>query len=373
MEALDTNLNTEPPGSVNEKGVLFGHKGFLFLSRTKSQEGRWLLPLENSLFDGILKTILLYRANAEAHGTRYFAIAQGPESFVNAAHYPRAPNVWITDHPKLADCLLHDATPRLIATCGKSFYKTDVHLTPWGAIEMALVLAETTGLANPSQLAYLSTSLPKMVRERAEPFIGETGGRCSPPQSELGFRFVPPIEIKAAAFDGRPEFTHRHPQEGDLVVTQSEQALIDKTVLIFGSSFVNAMLGPLSMMFSKVIWARSMRYVYWDLVKASKPDCVVSWVQGRGQLDAFPNDDEAPPPFFSTSKHTKRKLAMREKNKDLFVDTFPGALALAHSKHRPSSQWIASVMGSRNYVQDTIRPRIARAEIGDSGLGKSVP
>lgn len=370
MEPLDTNLNPEPPGSVNEKGVLFGHNGYLFLARTRNQEVRWLQPLEDALFDGIRTTVLRYRAEAEALGVRYCAIAQGPESFVNAAHYPRTPNVWITGDPRIADSLLVDATPSLIADRQRSFFKTDVHLTPFGAISMALVLARSTELVDPNQLTFLSKSLPRLVRNQGERFVGETGRRCTPPRSEPSFRFVPPIEIKATAFDGPAEFSHRHPQEGDLVVAQCESALVDKTVLVFGSSFVNALLGPLSMIFSKVIWARSKRYVYWDLVRASKPACVVSWVQGRGQLDVFPNTDVAPPPFFAISKHTKRKLTMREKNKDLFVETFPGALALAHSIHTPSSQWISSVIGSETYIQDTIRPRLWHADLGNGGLSR---
>lgn len=365
MEPLDTNLNPEPPGSVNEKGVLFGHKGFLFFKRTAGQAVRWYQPVSDELIGAIRGTNASRIARAKALGATYASVLQPGKSVTLPHVYPVEPAINIADHPRFPDTLAIDATATLRGIGEASFWKTDPHLAPRGAIAMAILFARATGLVPEQSVVFLEASLPKLVERRAEIFVGETGMRCSPPRGEWGTRFAPAATISAAAYDGKADFTQKHPQEGDLVLAYCPDALIDKTLVVFGTSMVNAYIGPLAHIFARVIWARTQRYVYWDVVEAAKADAVISLTQGGSSHDVFPTDDDEAPGFMAISKYTGRTLVLRDSNPHLFAEMLPGLMASAKKAQPPSKAWLDNVVGVKAYKQDIVRPRFTDAPPAD--------
>jgi hypothetical protein len=365
MEPLDTNLNPEPAGSVNEKGVLFGHQGFLFFKRTAGQAVRWYQPVSDQLIADIRRSNAARIDRAHTLGATFSAVLQPGKSVTLPHVYPGEPAINIADDPRFPETLALDATATLRGIGEACFWKTDPHLAPRGAIAMAILFARATGLVPEQSLVFLETSLPKLVERRTAFFVGETGIRCSPPRGEWGYRFAPALTISAAAYDGKADFTQKHPQEGDLVLAYSPDALFDKTVVVFGTSMVNAYIGPLAHIFTRVVWARTQRYVYWDVVEAARADAVISLTQGGSSHDVFPTDDYEAPAFMAISKYTGRTLVLRNNNPHLFADMLPGLMESAKNAPPPSTPWLDNVVGVKGYKQNVARPRFTDAPPSD--------
>lgn len=342
-------------GTINPNGVLFGRDSMLFIVSARERMEREQRPIAEAVFEGCRAALASRETRVKQLGSRYLGVFVPGRVTFHADKYTAPIRDFSAEMDRLVRLGLCDTTPRLRDAKGPPFWNTDFHFAPHGAVAIALAIGEASGFLSQDSLAFATASLPKLIEPVDHPFLGEIGMRCDPPITEPKLVFRPPIPVQGSAFDGLADLKQKHPQEGDLVIAHSPEALVDKTVVVFGTSLVNALMGPLSTMFSTVIWARTHQYVYWDVVEAANADLVVSLYSGATIDSCFPVDDADAPPFLAVSKITGRRLLLRDTNVGLFARSLPGLMAKGVVPTTISAKWRENVIGKKGFVLDENR------------------
>jgi hypothetical protein len=349
-----------PPVGTISNGVMFGGDGFLFPQERQRLRER-MTSVEPEFFDFAAKRIQERHDRASSLGARYLAASLPGRAYMMRDIYPiKAPPPLFT-HERFGEIGILNLSPWYEPDGPRNFWRTDFHHGPLGNVNAAIGIAENSGLLTEGEVSYIKKLLPGLVRPTGKTYVGELGMRLTPHIGEPEYDFNRVTAAAEVAYDGPPERKHKHPQEGDMVVAETPDALVNATVVVFGTSMVNGLIPPLGHIFSRVIWARTWQVMYWDIVEVAKANLVVSLYSATRLQDIFSHDDADAPAFMDIPNFTGRRLTLRGKFPDVFSRGLPGIMATRNTGKVPGQSWKDLVIGTPGYEVDKfgVRHKVA--------------
>ncbi len=164
------------------------------------------------------------------------------------------------------------------------FYQTDTHYSALGSLvvsqEICRLLAD--GLADSLE------AMTKVYRITEDDFSGDLGSKFTPPLGERTHR----VHSISTADAIRASNGGRQGNDGLMVLHENLSSVSDKTLLIFGDSFMSALLPFMTHVFRRVIFCRT-RYFHTELVAAISPDVIFCGMAER-YLSACQRDLQRP-------------------------------------------------------------------------------
>lgn len=159
------------------------------------------------------------------------------------------------------------------------FLPLDTHLTDYGSLSVLRMMLEAIGLKGDAALERIRARIVRPQRWK-----GDLGGKFDPPLFQEGVLLEPDWPLRA--FHSRDGFN-----DGTVDIVLNPEALVDKTVLLFGDSFFRMMLSHLSAMFNRVIFLRT-RFIHLEMVTLIRPDVIFTGNAERN-LSNVSSDSEA--------------------------------------------------------------------------------
>jgi hypothetical protein len=174
---------------------------------------------------------------------------------------------------------------------GRSYYKTDTHWTAAGMMLCALKIAEAANFSETEK-----TQLIEAMKAQSAPlnktFFGDLGRKLDPRQGEEVIwprraPWVTMVENGIGHIDGNPF------NDGRMVVSENPESVTDKTLLIFGDSYLFSALPYIELSFRKLVFCRT-RFFHREMVAMVQPDIIVCQAAERYTREVSP-DSKAPP------------------------------------------------------------------------------
>ncbi|MCC0076860.1 MAG: hypothetical protein H6898_09790 [Rhodobacter sp.] len=280
-----------------ENQVLFGENGDLFLVGGGHSILRFMqgadLPARTAqmLHDNLVRR----KAISEHYGAQFLHLI-APEKYVvypenlpidNPGHMARS---YLTagfgDAIYPVDVLRN---PRR----GRSYPLTDTHWSPHGILAIVEDLALRCGI-EVERIAQVAAAVSDEIFEDGAVFYGDLGRKLDPKQGDPQLKFGTPFHC--TTFDNGLGHDFNSPfNDGRLIVVDAQQACSDKTLLIFGDSYLYHALQLLALFFRRIVFMRT-RFYHEEMVQMVQPDVVVSQMAERYMGSIAP--DEVAPPFF---------------------------------------------------------------------------
>ncbi|MCA0912779.1 alginate O-acetyltransferase AlgX-related protein [Marinobacter nauticus] len=275
LGSVNTPPMEGPAGGILK--VLRGRNGWLFLDNDTNNSvdqfcGRLRLTPEGL---GQWKSYLsgLGRLAHESGAATAMLVAPSKESVLGEEYHPMAagrlgPMDQILELPE-AGLIVHPEK-ELKALAAESFQQTDTHWTHKGALAGTRALGQRLGIA-PGDFDQCFAADKYRVATK----VGDLGNKLNPPQScevevLTSFRF----QAHRVYDNGLPNF-------GRVIVTRWDDALLDETCLVFGSSSSYSMFNYLARLFRYMVFVHSAGNVDASLLRACKPRYLITQTNAR--------------------------------------------------------------------------------------------
>ncbi len=278
----------KPPGSI-ESGVLIGHDGYLFLAGGEHDVSAYVTgkrEVEPVNFEIFRRNVLSRAAWAAGRGARYLQLIMPDKQSIIPEVWPlglpvRLGEVYLGRLAEVQPLCLYPAG--ILAQHGRRVTsRTDTHLSDYGSLLVATLLAETvTGEAQADMFATLSAML---TLEKPLP-------------NDLGHRLDPPVRETCMRMSAAPPGTwlgNRIPggNNGGVDLRFNPQARYRKCVVFFGDSFGRDVAAMLQHWFTEVYFFRT-GFFHPEIATLCGPDIVITETVER-YLDACVDDEERP-------------------------------------------------------------------------------
>jgi hypothetical protein len=280
-------------------GVLIGRDDELFLMGGMHWIYRFALgmgQIEEKHIRTFRENLQTRRRIADAYGIPYVHII-APEKYViypeNMPFEPRGSMAepYLRNHEN-AD-LIYPCEILVNNALGRSYDRTDTHWSAAGRVAMALMIARRAGLPSSAiergeAVLKAAISGPPVLN-----FAGDLGRKFSPPRQEkaLLFRRPYPVQLSENGLVHLDGTTHN---DGRLIVAESGcPEALDRSLLIFGDSYLHLTIDYLAAFFKRIVFCRS-RFIHAEMVAMVRPDMIVSENAER-YLSGVESDREAPP------------------------------------------------------------------------------
>ncbi|GHG97612.1 alginate O-acetyltransferase AlgX-related protein [Pseudodonghicola xiamenensis] len=174
---------------------------------------------------------------------------------------------------------------------GRSYYKTDTHWTAAGMMLATRRIAETAGFSE-VELSALSEKMQAQTQPLDKLFYGDLGRKLEPQQGEeaLWPRRAPSVTSEE---NGLAHDYDKPVNDGRMVVSYNPDSVTDKTLLIFGDSYLFNGLAYVELGFRNMVFCRT-RFFHREMVAMVQPDMVVCEAAER-YTRVVSRDVKAPP------------------------------------------------------------------------------
>lgn len=219
-------------------------------------------------FKNFSENLAARKFHCESRGIPYLHVVFPDKQSVMEEDFPIKPVVKLGDvYRKKADAIVEDIlvypVSMLAGMQGESFYPLDTHLTDAGS----LVVLETLL----KRLDIVCDEIVAKIRQRiCRPVFwsGDLGSKLAASPKQSGMLLEPDWRLEIFNSPGKSN-------DGSIDILISPDAMLDKTLLLFGDSFFRMMLKHFSAVFSRVICLRT-RYFHPEMVELIRPDYVMT-------------------------------------------------------------------------------------------------
>ncbi len=105
--------------------------------------------------------------------------------------------------------------------------------------------------------------------------VGDLGSKCQPPEKSFYYKYKNDINHASVVFSN--EIT----TQGSVIKYLNSSAFIDKTIVIFGDSFIDCCLSLITSIFTNVVRIRSNATLIQEVIDYEQPDCVLAEITER--------------------------------------------------------------------------------------------
>lgn len=199
---------------------------------------------------------------------------------------------------------------------GRAYYKTDTHWTAAGMMLATMKIAESAGFTE-SELGKLKQRMQEQTRPLDKVFYGDLGRKLDPQQGEEAMwpRRAPTVK----SIENGLGHDYTNPvNDGRIVFSRNSDPVTDKTVLIFGDSYLFNALAYLELAFHNVIFCRT-RFFHREMVIMAQPDMIVC--QAAERYTRIVSQDRKAPPYLLLPYVLGREPKMTPKDA-AFASTF---------------------------------------------------
>lgn len=209
---------------------------------------------------------------------------------------------WAEDMPVFYPDDIFDRQTRL-------FTVGDTHYAPRGEIEVTTRILDTVKRGLGAE--FRAEALAAMTGRRKQ--VGDLGKKLPEPLVEKVKCLKAPLRPFQQVKNGIPG------NNGTLILIDSPEARIDRTLLIFGDSFFRVMLEHLAWAFRRIVFCRTP-FFHYELVRAVRPDVILGGAAERYMADCQP--DASRPHFLSYSLLAGRPMKPERGFDELFARYF---------------------------------------------------
>lgn len=199
---------------------------------------------------------------------------------------------------------------------GRSYYKTDTHWTAAGMMLATMKIAETAGFSE-TEKTLLKQRMLEQTRPLGKLFYGDLGRKLTPQQGED----VDWPRLSSTLKWVENGITHEFGpavNDGRLVCIRCSEPVTDKTVLIFGDSYLFNALRYIGLGFHNTIFCRT-RFFHRELVVMSFPDVIIC--QAAERYTRVVSQDRKAPPYLLLPYVMGRKVEMSQEDA-AFISSF---------------------------------------------------
>ena len=177
---------------------------------------------------------------------------------------------------------------------GRTYAKTDTHWTPAALAAISRLIASVAeiGAATANEV---DQRIRAAIKTTDEIFYGDLGRKLTPQVGEA--RPVLSVSADVERFENGVAHDFASPvNDGRLILIESRSAATEKTLLIFGDSYLFHALDYLPFYFKRIVFLRT-RFLHEEIVSMVRPAVVISQMAER-YLTRVDLDTRAPPFFF---------------------------------------------------------------------------
>lgn len=191
---------------------------------------------------------------------------------------------------------------------GRSYYKTDTHWTAAGMMLATRRIAETAGFSE-AEIAALSEKMQSQTQPLDKLFYGDLGRKLEPQQGEevLWPRRAPSVMTEE---NGLAHDYDKPVNDGRMVLSLNPDSVSDKTLLIFGDSYLFNALAYIELGFRRVVFCRT-RFFHREMVAMAQPDVIICQAAERYTREV--SRDVKAPPFLMLPYVLGREPKMTQK------------------------------------------------------------
>jgi hypothetical protein len=197
----------------------------------------------------------------------------------------------------------------VIVNVENAFYKTDTHLALTGNQAVTIAIVEDLF---PEFIEKFKIEIKENTK-RKENFSGDLGIKFNPPKVENIMVYKKPSSVVMA------DNGLANGNDGIMVLVKNDNAISEKTLMIFGDSFFRAILPQLSFFYKKIIFCRS-RYFHSEIIKGFQPDHIFTGIAERYFSRCF--HDSQRPHFFTYSLVKAKTQSPDEEFSKLFSEFY---------------------------------------------------
>jgi len=171
---------------------------------------------------------------------------------------------------------------------GRSYYRNDTHWSIHGLLLIAQMIAGASGIETSNDIA--SRVLPNGEAP------GDLGSKLEPKRLGPWFRFeaAPTTRLVENGLEHQAGPNAQNINDGRMFCAENPASVSDRTLLIFGDSYLYQGVTILAEFFRKVVLCRS-RFMHREMIEMIRPDVVVTQMAERYMTKVSP--DEGAPPF----------------------------------------------------------------------------
>lgn len=274
-----------------ENGVIIGEDEQLFLASERHNTIDLLsgkVPIHRNSFTYFARNLKSRREIATQAGARYVHLVAPDKHSVLREEFPfkEFTPVAETYREKTGADFLFPVQALRASSPLKGYCRTDTHWSIRGRIAIAAELARALGF-DEATIAARTATLSALVKPTEQPFVGDLGGRFTPPRDEPGEVLAPDWRIHAFS-NGVTSGNH-----GRINLMISDYPEAQGRLVIFGDSFLAQTLQALTAYFKEILFCRT-RFLHREIVLNAAPDYIITENVER-YLSAVSSDAEAPP------------------------------------------------------------------------------
>ena len=174
---------------------------------------------------------------------------------------------------------------------GRSYYKTDTHWTAAGMMLATMKIAETSAFTEQEKAA-LDEKMKEQTVQLDHVFYGDLGRKLVPKVGEEPFWPRRAASVQTGENGLGHDF--KSPiNDGRIVASFNPESVTDKTLLIFGDSYLFNALPYIELAFRKVVFCRT-RFFHREIVTMVQPDTIICQAAER-YTRVVSTDQNAPP------------------------------------------------------------------------------
>lgn len=293
---------------VVENGVLIGTNGDLFLAGGRHEIVEFMrgrqLPERTTLI--LHDNITRRKTLASHHGAGFLQLVAPEKYMVQPENFPLAePGHFASAYLAKNHGDLVYPVDELRSAGGSAYDKTDSHWSAYGLVAITGLVARKAGIEPQTVDAVLEPVLSS-IGPNGTTFSGDLGRKLVPPQSEPKLSYA--VKFTHKTYENGMGHDFKKPiNDGRMIAVESPNSASDKTLLIFGDSYIYHAIDLLALFFRRILYCRS-RYFHEEMVVMVQPDMILCQMAERymGSVSA----DEKAPPFFLVPHMLERPISM---------------------------------------------------------------